>query len=90
MLFRSKKHLGVFVTVGPTVLWLGIFLLIPLAYVILMTVLTKNAYGGMDFIFTLENYRNLFANEYLNVFGDSIWLSLQTTVICLVVGYPFA
>jgi spermidine/putrescine transport system permease protein len=24
------------------------------------------------------------------VFGDSIWLSLQTTVICLVVGYPFA
>ncbi len=85
-----KKHLGVFVTVGPTVLWLGIFLLIPLAYVILMTVLTKNAYGGMDFIFTLENYRNLFANEYLKVFGDSIWLSLQTTVICLVVGYPFA
>ena len=39
-----KKHLGVFVTVGPTVLWLGIFLLIPLAYVILMTVLTKNLF----------------------------------------------
>lgn len=55
-----------------------------------MTVLTKNSYGGVDFVFTLENYQNLFNNEYLRVFWDSIWLSLQTTVICLLVGYPFA
>ncbi|MCI8854114.1 MAG: ABC transporter permease subunit [Lachnospiraceae bacterium] len=85
-----KKHLGVLATVGPTIAWLGIFLFIPLAYVILMTVLTKNSYGGVDFVFTLENYQNLFNNEYLRVFWDSIWLSLQTTVICLLVGYPFA
>lgn len=85
-----KKHLGVLATVGPTIVWLGIFLFIPLAYVILMTLLTKNAYGGVDFVFTLENYKNLFNSEYLRVFWDSIWLSFQTTVICLLVGYPFA
>ena len=90
MIRSFKKHMGAWGTVGPTVIWLGIFLFLPLAYVILITFLTKNAYGGVDFSFTLENYRNLFKSEYIKVFWDSIVLSLETTVICLLVGYPFA
>ena len=90
MIRSFKKHMGAWGTVGPTVIWLGIFLFLPLAYVILITFLTKNAYGGVDFSFTLENYRNLFKSEYIKVFWDSIALSLETTVICLLVGYPFA
>lgn len=90
MIRSFKKHMGAWGTVGPTVIWLGIFLFLPLVYVILITFLTKNAYGGVDFSFTLENYRNLFKSEYIKVFWDSIVLSLETTVICLLVGYPFA
>ncbi len=90
MIRSFKKHMGAWVTVGPTVVWLGIFLFLPLVYVILITFLTKNAYGGVDFIFTLDNYKNLFNSEYLKVFWDSILLSFETTVICLLAGYPFA
>lgn len=90
MIQSFKKHMGAWATVGPTVIWLGIFLFFPLAYVILITFLTKNAYGGVDFAFTLENYKNLFNSEYIKVFWDSVLLSFETTVICLLAGYPFA
>ena len=90
MIKSFKKRIGALVTVGPTVLWLGFFLMIPLIYVIGISFLTKNAYGGVDFTFTLSNYAALFNKEYVKVFADSLWLSLETTVICLIVGYPFA
>ena len=90
MIKSFKKRLAAIVTVGPTVLWLGAFLMIPLAYVIGISFLTKNAYGGVDFAPTVSNYISLFQSEYAKVFLDSLWLSLQATVICLLVGYPFA
>ena len=90
MIRSFKKRIGALVTVGPTMLWLGLFLMIPLVYVIGMSFLTKNAYGGVDFKFTLSNYSALFSKEYVKVFADSLWLSLETTIICLTVGYPFA
>ncbi len=90
MIKSFRKRLSVFVTVGPTVLWLGVFLMIPLAYVIGISFLTKNAYGGVDFTLTLSNYISLFQKEYAKVFLDSLWLSAETTVICLLAGYPFA
>ena len=58
MIKSFKKRIGALVTVGPTVLWLGFFLMIPLIYVIGMSFLTKNAYGGVDFKLTLSNYAN--------------------------------
>lgn len=90
MIKSFKKHLGTLATVGPTVLWLGLFLLIPLVYVVVISFMTKNAYGGVDFVFTLDNYKSLFQSEYMKVFWDSIVLSLETTIICLLAGYPFA
>ena len=90
MIKSFKKHLGTAGTVGPTVIWLAVFLMIPLIYVIGISFLTKNAYGGVDFTVTLSNYGSLFQSEYAKVFLDSLLLSLKTTVICLLAGYPFA
>lgn len=87
MIKSFKKRLGVIATVGPTVLWLAAFLMIPLIYVIGISFLTKNAYGGVDFTFTLSNYVSLFQSEYAKVFFDSLLLSLETTVICLLAGF---
>ena len=41
MIKSFKKRIGALVTVGPTVLWLGFFLMIPLIYVIGISFLTK-------------------------------------------------
>ena len=79
MIRSFKKHMGAWGTVGPTVIWLGIFLFLPLVYVILITFLTKNAYGGVDFSFTLENNINNFKSEYKKVYWYSISLYKETT-----------
>ena len=39
--------------------------------------------------FTLDNYRRLLNPNYLQVFWQSVKLAFHTTVICLLIGYPF-
>ena len=76
--------------IAPTVIWLSLFLLIPLFLVIGISFLTRNGYGGVDFVLSIDAYKEMFTSEYLKVFYNSFLLSLATTIICLVIGYPFA
>lgn len=76
--------------VFPTIVWLLVFLLVPLLYVILISFMSKNSYGGVSYIFSLNAYASVVNSEYLRIFLVSFRLALVTTVICLFVGYPFA
>lgn len=87
---KSGEKLSNLIMIGPTFLWLLVFVLIPVFYVIGISFLTKNANGGVNFILSLASYGDLFKSEYLKIFFNSLWLSLQTTIICLLIGYPFA
>lgn len=90
MIKKLKENLPISITVGPTIVWLGLFILIPLIYVLGISFLTKSPYGGVIFKFNINNYLSLVNMDYMKVFIDSLWLSLETTIICLVLGYPFA
>ncbi len=87
---REKVRLPIVFMVGPTVVWMLLFLMIPLALVVGISALSRSGYGGVSLPLSLAAYRDLFTLEYLHVFGSSFGLSLLTTVICLLVGYPFA
>lgn len=87
---RLKNALAPITMIGPTTVWLLLFLMIPLALVIGISFLTRNGYGGVSMVFSLDAYKELFTKEYIKVFVSSFQLSLLTTIICLVVGYPFA
>lgn len=76
--------------IGPVVIWMVLFLLVPLLYICAISLLSKNAYGGVDFIFSLDAWSSIFQSDYIKVFGVSFSLSLKTTVLCLIIGYPFA
>ena len=84
------KNLPVFTMVGPTVIWLLMFLLIPLLYVIFISFMSKNSYGGVSLPVTMQGYLDMFQSDYVKIFAQSLILSLKTTVICLLLGYPFA
>lgn len=86
--FRDK--IPALAMIGPTVGWLLLFLLIPLVLVVGISFMEKNGFGGVKMIFSLEAYKELFKVEYLSIFGNSFGLAGVTTIICLVVGYPFA
>jgi ABC-type spermidine/putrescine transport system, permease component I len=84
------KMLPVLFTVGPMILWLLIFVLCPLIYIFIISFLKRSTYGGLDYIFNLDNYGKLFSPLYLEIFGISILIAAATTVFCFLIGYPFA
>ncbi|MEG2058499.1 MAG: ABC transporter permease [Lachnospiraceae bacterium] len=87
---RSNSKTTPMVMIGPTVIWLLLFLIVPLTLIIGISFLTKNAYGGVEFSFSMDAYKELFKSEYALVFLNSFKLSGMTTIICLLIGYPFA
>jgi spermidine/putrescine transport system permease protein len=85
-----KEKMPLFTMVGPTVIWLVLFMLIPLLFVVGISFLSKSAVGGVELPVTIEAYKELVAGGYGNVFIKSFVLAFETSIICLVVGYPFA
>lgn len=66
----------------PYVVWMLIFTLVPLGVVAYYAL--TNANGA----FTLANLASM--GSYLPIFLRSIWLSLVSALICLLIGYPVA
>lgn len=75
---------------GPVSFWMLVFVLLPLLYVIFISFMSRDTFGGIDYTFTMKNYTMMFQPLYLKVIWESIKLALLTTVICLFAGYPLA
>ena len=78
------------ITVAIIFSWLIFFVLIPNLLVLTVSFLTRD---GSDFYalpFTLDNYTNLFNSLYAQVVWNSLYMSGIATIICLLIGYPFA
>ena len=74
----------------PMLLWTFIFVGATIGYIILLSFLKRNPDGnGVIFEFTLENYKKLAQPGYARVFWQTLLLGLETTAICILVGYPF-
>ncbi len=67
---------------APYILWMIVFIIVPLAMVAYFAVTTDQG------AFTLENIKEVW--QYANIFARSIWLAAIATVICLVIAYPAA
>ncbi|MCT1379434.1 spermidine/putrescine ABC transporter permease PotB [Bacillus sp. p3-SID196] len=74
----------------PTVAWLLIFFLIPLVFVLGFAFMQRGAYGTVEMQFTLENISRVFDPLYLGMLWETVKIAVITTVICLLIGYPFA
>lgn len=62
---------------------------LPLIYVLGTSLVQSGQSFSLGAVFTLDNYRSLLRADYLKVFLNSLQLALLTTVISLLVGYPF-
>lgn len=82
---------------------IGIFLLAPVAMMVVYSFLTKEFRGGVIWDFTLAAYdqfffdRGLFGDEpptiewtYIGIFWRSIWQAGVATIACLLIGFPTA
>lgn len=86
---KKKINLPLLVTVAPVSAWMILLVAIPFIYVFIMSFMNKGAYGGVVLGFTLNNFIQVFDPLYLKVFGESLLISAFTTIICVLIAYPF-
>jgi len=85
-----RSRWGLALMVLPPVLWLVLLQVVPLALILVYSFSRRTAYGGIEYTFTLANYTRFLQPIYLKVLSDSLAVALITTLIVLVVAYPFA
>lgn len=73
----------------PVVIYSLMFILLPLLYIFVISFFESDSYGGMNQIFTLANYLELFNVSYLKIFFQSTMIAVITTFICILISYPF-
>lgn len=70
--------------------WLLFLVLVPNLLVVSASVLSRNPETFISLPFSLAAYRQLFDPLYLDVFLHSLYMAAMTTLVCLLIGYPFA
>ena len=72
------------------VTWLLLFVFIPNVMIIGTSFLTRDEANLIEMTFTIDNYLRLFDPLYAKVLWHSFYMAIVATLLCLVVGYPFA
>lgn len=70
--------------------WLLIFALLPNILVIAVSFLTRDSSAFISLPVSIDSYVRMMDPLYFEVFVHSLWMAGITTVICLLLGYPFA
>jgi spermidine/putrescine transport system permease protein len=87
--------------IAPSVLMIGVFMLIPMFIALGYSFMTANPYGGVLKPFTLDAYIQflyqrdfddslVFSPDYIFIILRSIYLAVATTLVCLILGLPVA
>lgn len=74
----------------PYILWMIIFIVVPLALILLYSFTVGEEGGITNLRFSLDNFRRFLDPKYLDVLWISINLALKSTLITMVLGYPLA
>ncbi|MGZ5423999.1 MAG: ABC transporter permease [Candidatus Aminicenantales bacterium] len=72
----------------PTLVWLSLFVVIPTLLVFVIAFRPANPYGGIGRGWTLDTIRALATPNYLLIAWRTLWISLLTTAICLLLALP--
>jgi len=100
--FRRRAAARQTALIGPALLFLAVFMLLPIALMGYVSLLERGEFGGVrwrehtveayvSFLFERDFDGGLLLNtDYLQIFLRSFWLSISTTVLTLLVGFPTA
>ena len=77
-------------SLGGIWLWLIMFALLPNLMVIAASFMARGEGEFLAFAFSVASYRRMLDPLYLGVLSSSLYWAALTTLLCLLVGYPFA
>ena len=79
------------VLLAPASFWYLAFFAVPIGFILVFSFLTSADFGGIQFQLTTDNYAQLAQSTvYLRVFRSTIGMAAAGTLLCLLIGYPFA
>lgn len=70
--------------------WVLLFALLPFCLVITVSFLSHSQSELFKLPFTLDNFSNIINPIYIRIFEKSFLIAGLATLVCLVIGYPFA
>lgn len=73
----------------PLIVFTIVFVALPLCYIVVLSFLQKDVLWGVTNQLTLDNYKKMLDPVYLKTFADSLKLAFSTTLITMLMGYPF-
>lgn len=71
-------------------IWLAIFALFPALLILIASFLHRDSMTLVSLPFSLQNYLQIFNNAYLRIFLKSFEMAGISTLLCLIIAYPFA
>ena len=90
----TRRGLGY---LGPGILWLLLFLVLPGLVLIVVSFITRGGYGQLVWDFSLENYKRFmgfslfgWTADYIIILWRSVWVAFMSTLICVIMSYPLA
>ncbi|MGI6068976.1 MAG: ABC transporter permease [Blautia sp.] len=73
----------------PLYLFTLVFVVGPLIYMVALSFATNNEGYGVTWSLTFENYKRILDPVYLQTFAQSFQLALTSTLLIVLLGYPF-
>ncbi len=86
----KERNLFQIVTISIITLWLIIFAFIPNIMVFAVSFMERSETSFVNAIFSIDSYVAFFSSTYFSIFLNSFKMAFYTTLICLIIGYPFA
>ena len=88
---KSKKEtLSRVIMKAPMCAWAILFIIAPMILLAFMSFMTKGPLGIVQYHFTLDNYKDMADPVYGTVIRQSLIVAGWTTLMTVLLGYPFA
>ena len=89
---REKRKLALEISayLSPIIIIVVVFVFAPLAIILFFSFLKSGQYGQIIYAFTFENVAAILGGGYGKIFLQSVFLALQTNLLCILIGYPIA
>ncbi|MFC6236491.1 ABC transporter permease [Longivirga aurantiaca] len=78
------------VLTGPGLLYLTVFMAVPLLLVLVYAFFQRGRFGGVVWRFSFDNFVRALDQVYVSVLGSSLVIAGVTTLLALLLGYPVA
>ncbi len=71
-------------------IWLVLFFVVPVFVVLTYSFYTRDFQGGIVHRFSLQGYKDILNVNYLTVFFRTVWISLVSSVVSVILAVPVA